>query len=184
MKQSIFFFFTLLLICAWGCNKAVEDQNTERIDSVLAVVEGAQKVMNTLDSNNVVQLRNVYNAYYDFFSNEYGDISNKDFYTSSLADMAECNKRLTRTVMSFQGWKGELNRVHNQLSTLRHDYSYGLIEQEYFETYFNNESIAAGTINDEISKNVGMVSICMRNHKELSTKLDSARTAWLAQKEE
>ncbi len=184
MKYSGFLAFTMLLLAAWGCNNTIEDKNTQRIDSVIAVVEGAQKALNALDSNEVVQLRKVYDAYYTFFKEEYNDVSNREFYTGSLSDLAECDKRLIRTAMAYQGWKIELQRVNEQLKALRHDYANQLITEEDFETYFFNETASASEINKQVNKNVGVVSMCMRNHKALSRKLDSARTAWLAKNPE
>jgi hypothetical protein len=181
---SRFLILAVLAISIWGCNTEIEDENTAKIDELIGVVEGAQKAIQALDSTEVARMRDVYSAYYDFFSNEYDDISNKSFYTSSLADMAECYKRLNGTTMGLKAWEQELDRVHTQLTTLRHDYANGLVTADDFEVYLGNEASATNAVNNEITKNVGMVSMCMRNHKALSAKLDSARTDWLAQQSE
>ncbi len=184
MKNSVLVVFALLIAASWGCNKQIEDKNTEKIDSLLAIVEADIKVMDALDSAEVARMRKIYNAYYDFFSNDYDDISNRDFYTSTLADMGECNKRLNNTALSIGVWKEELENAHKQLTTLRHDYSNGLLKEEEFEKYLFNEMVATARINEEVTENAGTVSMCLRKHKDNSAKLDSARTAWLAQQSE
>jgi hypothetical protein len=184
MKYSGLLIISILLFAAWGCKNTIEDKNTQQIDSAIAVIEGAQQAINALDSAEVARLNKVYDAYNTFFVEEYTDVNNREFYTGPLSELADCRKRLIRTAMAFQGWKKELERVHEQLSTLRHDYANQLIEKEDFEKYLSTEMATAEKINSEVTKNVGLVSMCMRNHKALSTKLDSARAAWLAQNQE
>lgn len=184
MKYNGFLIVAILLLAAWGCNNTIEDKNTQQLDSVIAVIEGAQKAINALDSNEVVQLNKAYDAYYTFFAEEYNEVSKREFYTGPLSDLAECKKRLTRTAMAYQGWKAELARVHEQLTNLRHDYANQLIEKDDFEKYRNMEVSAATEINKDVTKYVGAASMCMRNQKALRSILDSARTAWLSQNPE
>jgi hypothetical protein len=182
MRIIVFSLLSILFATTIGCNNQIEDKRTAQIDSIIDVMEGAHRALTAIDSAHLAKLKEVYDAYVDFYSNEYDDVSNAEFYTNELGDMAICRKRISTTVSSYGQWQRQLEKSILQLKTLRHDYAHGLLDSAEIEQYLYDEAFESATLNKEVTKNVGSASWCFRNHRELSAKLDSARAAFLAQK--
>ena len=180
MKHIILAFAATTLLLTGGCHQTIEDKHTAAVDSTLAVLEAAHKITAAIDVAEISRLHESYKVYYDFFSNEYTDISNKDFYTHELMDMAECTKRFGISKDHIGTWKEELEESIERLEKLRHDYTNGLLSEEEFLKYFEQEKYPAANVNHEVDENIGSVSACLRNHEKLVSKLDSAKAAFLS----
>ena len=121
----------------------------------------------------------VYEAYQEFFKNEYDEYDNLDFYRNELGELGQCNKSIERTLENLDIWKNELTLTLKQLTDLKHDYQNGLMEAGELQTYLNNELFATFQINKNIQKNIGVVSNCLGNFKALTDVLDSVRLEWI-----
>ena len=183
MKYIALFVFSALFAASVGCNKQIEDKRTAQLDSIIDVMEVAHRSLTALDSAKLHKLNEVYDAYADFFKNDFDDLSNPEVYSIALNDLGTCIKRVSNTVKSYGQWKEELENSIKQLKSLRHDYAHQLLEKEEFEEYFYAEAANSAHLNEEINENVGPCSYCTRTYPELSAKLDSIRRAYLAKKE-
>jgi hypothetical protein len=177
MNRIVFLFLSLSVIGFSSCNRGIEDKNTATIDSLLTHIVDAERVLMMLDSNHLATMKTEYDKQYAFFSEAPEDLSNKDFYTGPLMDMATCRKRLNVTLMNFSNWRRELEFAKKQLTTLREDYSNGFFTPEEFEKNLNLEGRAATDIITQTTKNVGTTSNCMGSFDALIARLDSAQTA-------
>lgn len=179
MKEITFALAATILCCTVGCQTTVEDKNTAAVDSTLAVLQSAKNITKTVDEAELERVYTQYKAYTDFYSTTYTDVSNRDFYTHELMDMAECTKRLGISKGQVRHWEEELDEAIERLEKLRHDYTNALITEAEFLEYFEQEKYPASHVNHEVDENLGSVSACLRNQEKLFAKLDSAKTAFL-----
>lgn len=179
MKHIILAVTLASIFFTGGCQQTISDKNTAAVDSTLAVLRVAKNITEAINVDEITRLHEQYQGYYAFFSNEYTDLSNKDFYTHELMDMAECTKRMGISKQQISNWNNELDEAIERLEQLRHDYANGLINETEFQTFFNQEKLPAANVNHEVDENIGSVSACLRNHDYLVAKLDSAKAAFL-----
>lgn len=163
-----------------ACQSKVGDANTQSIDSAMAVLHSAVEIIEGINTADIEPLRVKYQAFHDFFTNEYDDISNRDFYTHELMDMAECTKFFSLSTKELAHWQHEGEEISERLEKLKHDYVNQLISEIEYKTWLADEYREAAHYYKEFQENVGGISVCMRNSEALVAKLDSAKTAFLA----
>ncbi len=180
MRIFSYAFIFLLLISSVGCKQPVQDKYTDQLDSAITVIEAAQEAAMAISKEKLEAMDPVYQAYNEFFTNEYDDMTDTAFYFNQLRDLLDCTKYVGRSLNGIEGWREELAITLKQLQDLKHDYENGLLPIEDVQTYLNNELFAVYQINQSIQKNVGMASACIRKYNTLTSVLDSARMDWLS----
>lgn len=184
MKNFLpFLFIALFGILAVGCKNEISNKHTAELDSAIAVIQADLEGAQSLNTDKLEAQLKVYDEFFDFYSNEYNDISQSEFYTHELADMAECRKYTRKTHGMLNKWTKELELTLKQLKGLKHDYANNLMPEDEFLAKFQIEFQASYAIHADIQKYMGRAFSCNRNFEELTHKLDSAKTAFLSANE-
>ncbi len=165
-----------LFVAAIGCKNINATKQTIQLDSIVEILEADKQVVQLLSETPLQSQINVYKEFYDFYSNEYDDLSNSEFYTHELDQMQLCFKYTKKASLEIDNWNKELNKSIVQLNGLKHDFEKSLITEDEFMHYLDTEVQVSSTLHKDVQKYAGTVSTCIRNYGELTFKLDSVRT--------
>lgn len=171
------------LILLSACNKkVVADKHTQTLDSLVDVAFVDLNYILAVDTQMMKSMSPVIDEYLKFFTRDNFDENNKELYTNEISTIALCKKYISRSKNNLTLWREMAEINHNQLVTLRHDYSHQLISEEELLAALGEEIPALSKTHQLISKNVVSVLNCQDSYNKTIDRLDSIRLDYLSKK--
>lgn len=175
----------LLALGLMSCNRTAPWQAdmAERLDSMVAVSEDHQAVIESIEQNRVKEALETMGALQVFFTEhtqEMLDLNiDKEMFTGPLYEMEWCTKYYSRVLGTYTK---EIDTQYNtsQLKTLKKDIERGALDSAQAAQYFNEEAFVLHDADKRINKSYGGCFSCLRKHDQLIATLDSLKNYILA----
>lgn len=158
-----------------GCKPKGTPENQAKLVELETVLDSVQTILEPLPDVVVFdELSKKMTAQYRFFYDNFADLEHSDTLLEWLSGLEASRKFVTRFANEGDGLKAALADAKKQVTTLKHDYSKGLITDSLFEVYYLQEAAAVEALMKNTQKKAAPLDYYLGVMNQIKNPLDSA----------
>ncbi|KAB1063361.1 hypothetical protein [Salibacter halophilus] len=144
--------FVLLGVLVMACTSNVNQEQIDKIDSLIVTLEHSQKRMDSLNFQEIAEKKEKIEEHIDFIHNNYHDTLSK-YLANNLSEYKMTEEEIKKIVLdNREKVEMELDKSIEQLENLKADIQNNLLEEEQAKAYYADEEEAAKKMNQATDK--------------------------------
>lgn len=145
---------SILLIFLVGCQSKSVQIKSQRIDSLLVIIDSLNKQIVDIDIDSINMILSETNEIVEVLSNTTTPGSVKRLF-KSVSSAANINRTCRKFINKYSDFQKELTFTEHQLLNLKHDNEKNEISDSLFQVYYNQEKTILNELINNVNGSVG-----------------------------
>ena len=165
--KYILFIFSLIVVIVSSCESNTKEIKLKRIDSLLNISINLNADIDSIEFDSISSYYNLMLSFNEILIEKLHGFPEDSLTKDKLMRFGSVEKGLKKLPKKLIKYQKEIEFSLNQLEALRKDVVLGFIEDEKFETYFDDEKKAINNISPEINKIIKLLNKHLDNYNVL-----------------